>query len=114
MGMDPQLKGQLLQAVQVQFSTATISIAGEPVLATATTMLCRYEAQARVFDRTDGTVDRTNHVLIFDAVTGFEPDTQTRFSLSTPAFDDQQPRQAKYINICIDERGRLSHYEIFL
>jgi hypothetical protein len=112
MALDPQLKSQLMQVVTVQFTTGTVSIAGELTVGTATGMFARYEAAIRTFNRTDGVVERTNSILIFDASTGFTPNFGTRFLL--PGQDGPHARQAKFIQAAVDERGRLDHFEVWL
>jgi translation initiation factor 6 (eIF-6) len=105
MALDPQLKSQLMQVVTVQFTTGTVSIAGELTVGTATGMFARYEAAIRTFER-------TNSILIFDASTGFTPNFGTRFLL--PGQDGPHARQAKFIQAAVDERGRLDHFEVWL
>lgn len=115
MGLDPQLKAQLNQAVVIAIP-ATLDIAGQVSTVSAATFLARVEPYYREI-MVGGVVEKTTHMLILsDAVGSAITEIQMRSAQiwlpnQTAAVD---ARRAKTVHYCYDEFGALDHLELLL
>lgn len=116
MPMDPQLRRQLKQICCMSFGTATANEYGEIQVGSVATFYCRLETRTRHVERMDGTFEVTRQpLLILDSTVNSTgtPDFDTRIWLpgvspTTAAY----ARKAKNIHVCVDEFGRVAHYEL--
>lgn len=117
MSVDPQLKAQFKQVVSLAFSSATANAFGEVSVGSAATVFCRLERDEREVERPDGTLARTTHRLILDcplaATVTATPTFDMRVwlpgdSSSTPAL----ARRIQMLDVAVDERGNVEHFEI--
>lgn len=113
MALDPQLAAMLKQIVSVSVTSSTANVYGEIVVGSAATYYCRMESRTRTVERMDGTFEATRAPLMILDSSTFTPTFETRFwlpgnSASSAAFG----RRAKHIEICVDENGAVSHWEL--
>lgn len=82
--MDPQLAAQLKQVISYALTSATADIYGQTQVGSTATVFARVEPRVREVENDNGTFERTSHMIVVDAVTGFTPDLGTRVWLPNP------------------------------
>lgn len=111
--LDPQLRGQLRQIIAFAVSTATANVYGEVAVGSVATAYCRREARTRSVERIDGTFQATRQPLIVLDSDAATPTFETRYWLpgvsSNTAAYAQHP---KAIEVCVDEYGKVDHWEL--
>lgn len=114
--MDPVLKAQCLQTVNIQFPTATAPDAyGQLTAGTATAFLCRVEPDDRSEERFSiGSELRSEYcILIDETCTGLTLDCLfflPGISSSSATF----ARRPQKIQQFVDELGSLDHWEVYV
>jgi hypothetical protein len=112
--MDPQLKALNRQIISIAYSTATVDIYGEAILASPATVYARVERHERTLSLENGDYAKTSHLIILDE-NAPTPSYASRFWLdgsnpSTVGF----ARIPKIVNMVPDERGNVDHWEIIV
>lgn len=113
--MDYALKQQLNQTIRISTTGSTLNAYGEPTISGSTTFPARVEEHSRQYEKSDGEVVRTNHMIILDA--GVTTPTYQSYiwmpgqSTSTLTSD---ARRVKIIKPCIAEDGSLDHWEVLV
>ena len=114
--MDPVLKAQCNQTVEVKFTTGLAAdIYGQVPVGTATSFLCRVEPDTRSEDRfVAGSENRTNYLVIMDeTVTGLTLESQLWLP-GTSSSSSALARRPKKIQAFYDENGALAHWEVYV
>lgn len=111
--VDYQLRKQLRQ-VLTYASPASVNYAGEMTYNSTATVYARIEPYHRELSvGTDIIEERTKHMIILDPSTFTVSQTNIRMvQFTLPG--ETQPRRAREVHFCYDEKGTTDHIEVIV
>ena len=112
MPLDPQLRGQLRQTIQVQHQTGYPTGQGVVTYGATTNVAARLEPHIQSVLTQDGETRDSSHRIVIDST--FTPLLSDIVTLPAGAGASMQPRAILSIQQAIDELGATDHWEILI